>query len=291
MSDVLGKTYDPETFEKTVSEIPADMLHVFGRRGGITPFSILMPPPNITGCLHLGHALTYTIQDILIRYHRQNGFDTCGQPGVDHAGIATQLVITRELEAKGIDLKTLTNEELIEKIWEWKRQSGMVIVDQQKSLGCSAAWEFSRFTMDDAFCEAVTEAFIKLYQDGLIFKDKRLVNWDTKLKTAISDLEIQNRDEKGTIWYIAYQLLNSNESITIATTRPETIFGDTAIAVHPEDERYTHLIGKYVKVPYTNRTIRIIADKYVDMEKGTGCLKVTPAHDPNDFLIGKRHNL
>jgi valyl-tRNA synthetase len=250
-----------------------------------------MPPPNVTGVLHLGHALTYTIQDILIRYHRQNGADVLWQPGTDHAGIATQLVVSRELESNGIDPQSLSHAEFISKIWEWKHQSGGKIVEQQKALGCSAPWDLSRFTMDDDFSEAVIEAFVALYKAGLIFRDKRLVNWDTKLQTAISDLEIQNKEEKGVLWHIKYRICDSDEFITIATTRPETMFGDTAIAVHPDDERYTHLIGKTAVIPYTDRQIPIIADDYSDIQKGTGCLKVTPAHDINDFAIGKRHNL
>jgi valyl-tRNA synthetase len=254
-------------------------------------FSLLMPPPNVTGTLHLGHALTYTIQDILVRYHRQSGFDTVWQPGTDHAGIATQMVVFRELEASGIDPKSLPREEFIEKIWEWKNKSGNNILDQQMALGCAASWDLSRFTMDDDFCESVIEAFVILFKNGLIFRDKRLVNWDTKLKTAISDLEIQNIEEKGILWHIKYKISGFSDFVTIATTRPETMFGDTAIAVHPDDGRYKTLIGKSAIIPYSNRSIPIISDNYIDMEKGTGCLKVTPAHDVNDFAIGKRHGL
>jgi valyl-tRNA synthetase len=254
-------------------------------------FSILMPPPNVTGNLHVGHALTYTIQDILIRYHRQRGCNTLWQPGVDHAGIATQLVVTKELESQGVDVQTLTRAEFIKKVWEWKNKSGSMIVEQLKELGCSIPWELSRFTMDNEFCKAVTKVFVALYKEGLIFRDKRLVNWDTKLETAVSDLEVQNREEPGTLWHIRYKLVDSDEYITVATTRPETIFGDSAIAVNPTDIRYKHLVGKSVIVPHTDRKITIVADEYVDIEKGTGCLKVTPAHDFNDFAIGKRHHL
>jgi valyl-tRNA synthetase len=258
--------------------------------GGET-YSILMPPPNVTGSLHVGHALTYTIQDILIRYHRQHGYDALWQSGVDHAGIATQMVVTKELEASGVDISAITREELIHKIWEWKDKSGNRIVEQQKSLGCSAPWDLSRFTMDKEFCAAVIKAFVALYKEGLIFRDKRLVNWDTKLMTAISDLEIRNEEEEGTLWHIKYKIVDSDEYVTIATTRPETMFGDAAVAVHPEDGRYTHLIGRNALIPYANRTVPVITDKYIDIEKGTGCLKVTPAHDYNDFAIGKRHGL
>ncbi|MDR0640793.1 MAG: valine--tRNA ligase [Holosporales bacterium] len=288
-NSILDKTYNPKQFE---SDTYRRSTGEFGPRNGESSiFTILMPPPNVTGVLHLGHALTYTIQDILIRYHRQNGADVLWQPGTDHAGIATQLVVSRELESNGIDPQSLSHAEFISKIWEWKHQSGGKIVEQQKALGCSAPWDLSRFTMDDDFSEAVIEAFVALYKAGLIFRDKRLVNWDTKLQTAISDLEIQNKEEKGVLWHIKYRICDSDEFITIATTRPETMFGDTAIAVHPDDERYTHLIGKTAVIPYTDRQIPIIADDYSDIQKGTGCLKVTPAHDINDFAIGKRHNL
>ncbi len=288
-SKILEKTYSPDQFEKDIYQNTLDKFYPSGKSE--KTFTILMPPPNVTGCLHVGHALNYTIQDILVRYHRQNGFDTLWQPGMDHAGIATQMVVSRELEAKGIDVKTLSREELIKKIWEWKAESGGKIFEQQKALGCSVPWDYSRFTMDKGFCKAVIEAFVRLYKDGLIFRAKRLVNWDTKFKTAISDLEIQNKEEKGTLWHIKYKLENSDDFIVVATTRPETMFGDTAVAVHPNDERYKHLIGKMVVIPYTNRSIEIIADEHADMEKGTGCVKITPAHDYDDFAVGKRHNL
>lgn len=288
-SKILEKTYSPDQFEKDIYQNTLDKFYPSGKSE--KTFTILMPPPNVTGCLHVGHALNYTIQDILVRYHRQNGFDTLWQPGMDHAGIATQMVVSRELEAKGIDAKTLSREELIKKIWEWKAESGGKIFEQQKALGCSVPWDYSRFTMDEGFCKAVIEAFVRLYKDGLIFRAKRLVNWDTKFKTAISDLEIQNKEEQGTLWHIKYKLENSDDFIVVATTRPETMFGDTAVAVHPNDERYKHLIGKMVVIPYTNRSIEIIADEHADMEKGTGCVKITPAHDYDDFAVGKRHNL
>ncbi|MBQ7524098.1 MAG: valine--tRNA ligase, partial [Alphaproteobacteria bacterium] len=287
-SEMLEKTYDPAQFEQ---EVYQSTLNKFSPSGKGTAFTVLMPPPNVTGCLHIGHALNCTIQDILVRYHRQNGCDTLWQPGMDHAGIVTQMVVSRELEAEGVDVESLSRSELISKIWQWKAKSGGRILEQQRALGCSASWDFSRFTMDEGFCKAVIEAFVRLYKDGLIFRAKRLVNWDTKLKTAISDLEVINKEEKGTLWHIKYQIENSNEFITIATTRPETMFGDTALAVHPEDERYKHLIGKRAVIPYTNRLIEIIADEHADMEKGSGCVKITPAHDYNDFAVGKRHNL
>ncbi|MDR2458679.1 MAG: valine--tRNA ligase [Holosporales bacterium] len=285
----LDTTYDPKQFEQQIYCSTQSLFYPDDTKG--PAYTILMPPPNVTGRLHVGHALTYTIQDILIRYYRQSGCNTLWQPGVDHAGIATQLVVTKELEAEGIDIKSLTRDELIDKIWEWKEKSGSTIVEQQKTLGCSVPWSLSRFTMDDRFSSAVTKVFVTLYKEGLIFRDKRLVNWDTKLKTAISDLEIQNREEVGTLWHIRYKIANSDEYVAVATTRPETMFGDVAVAVHPDDSRHQHLIGLHVAIPYTDRTIPIIADNYVDIEKGTGCLKVTPAHDYNDFAIGRRHGL
>ena len=286
---ILDKTYDPSQFEKEIYQSTMDKFYPKGTSA--KTFTILMPPPNVTGSLHVGHALNYTIQDILIRYHRQKGYDTLWQPGMDHAGIATQMVVSRELEAQEIDVKSLSRDELIEKIWEWKAKSGGKIFDQQQALGCSVPWDYSRFTMDEGFCKAVIEAFVTLYKDGLIFRAKRLVNWDTKFQSAISDLEIVNKEEKGILWHINYKIKDSNEYVTIATTRPETMFGDTAIAVHPDDERYKHLVGKKAKIPYSNRTIEIIADEHADMEKGTGCVKITPAHDYDDFAVGKRHNL
>ena len=295
MKPIIDSRYDPNLFE---TEIYNKSLKSFNinltekkQKSNNNYFSILMPPPNVTGSLHLGHALTYTLQDILVRYNRQRGKDTYWQPGLDHAGIATQLVVQNWLEKQGIDYKNLSNKEFIEKVLEWKNQSSSNIVLQQKALGCSAPWDYSRFTMDEGFINSVIEAFVRLYKDGLIYKDNRLVNWDTKLETAISDLEIKNVEENGTLWYINYKLENSDEYITVATTRPETMFGDVALAVNSEDIRYKSLIGKYAYIPYTNRKIQIIADEHADMEKGSGCVKITPAHDFNDFEVGKRHNL
>ncbi|MBQ9335490.1 MAG: valine--tRNA ligase [Alphaproteobacteria bacterium] len=287
-SQILEKTYNPSQFEKEVYEATMDKFYP---NNADKIFTILMPPPNVTGSLHVGHALNYTIQDILVRYYRQKGYDTLWQPGMDHAGIVTQMVVSRELEALGVDVKSLSRDELIEKIWEWKAKSGGRIFEQQKALGCSVPWDYSRFTMDEGFSKAVIEAFVTLYKDGLIFRAKKLVNWDTKFRTAISDLEVVNKEEKGMLWHINYQIEGSDDFITIATTRPETMFGDTAIAVHPNDERYKHLVGKRAKIPYTNRLIGIIADEHADMEKGTGCVKITPAHDYDDFAVGKRHDL
>ena len=253
-------------------------------------FSICIPPPNVTGSLHMGHALNNTIQDILTRYHRMNGFNTLWQPGTDHAGIATQMVVERNLAEKNIYRKDLTREEFIEKIWEWKEYSGSTIINQLKRLGSSCDWSRERFTMDDGLSSAVRKVFVKLYTEGLIYKDKALVNWDTKFKTAISDLEVVPTDVSTQIYYIKYPSSNS-ESITVATVRPETIFGDVAIAVNPNDSRYTSLKKETFTIPLTSRSIPLIFDEYSDPEMGSGAVKITPAHDFNDFEIGKRHNL
>ncbi len=253
-------------------------------------FSICIPPPNVTGSLHMGHALNNTIQDILTRYHRMNGFNTLWQPGTDHAGIATQMVVERNLAEKNIYRKDLTREEFIEKIWEWKEYSGSTIINQLKRLGSSCDWSRERFTMDDGLSSAVRKVFVKLYTEGLIYKDQALVNWDTKFKTAISDLEVVPTDVSTQIYYIKYPSSNS-ESITVATVRPETIFGDVAIAVNPNDIRYTSLKKETFTIPLTSRSIPLIFDEYSDPKMGSGAVKITPAHDFNDFEIGKRHNL
>ena len=253
-------------------------------------FSICIPPPNVTGSLHMGHALNNTIQDILTRYHRMNGFNTLWQPGTDHAGIATQMVVERNLAEKNIYRKDLTREEFIEKIWEWKEYSGSTIINQLKRLGSSCDWSRERFTMDDGLSSAVRKVFVKLYTEGLIYKDQALVNWDTKFKTAISDLEVVPTDVSTQIYYIKYPSSNS-ESITVATVRPETIFGDVAIAVNPNDSRYNSLKKETFTIPLTSRSIPVIFDEYSDPEMGSGAVKITPAHDFNDFEIGKRHNL
>ena len=255
------------------------------------PYVIMMPPPNVTGSLHIGHALTFTIQDILIRFHRMQGFDVLWQPGTDHAGIATQMVVERELAKSNITRHDLGREKFVEKVWEWKEQSGGTITNQLRALGASPDWDKERFTMDEGLSKAVNYVFVKLYKEGLIYRDKRLVNWDPKLLTAISDLEVEQRDTNGKFWYFKYPIQDSDEFLTIATTRPETMLGDTAVAVNPNDERYKHLKGKNVLLPIINRVIPIIFDDYSDPEKGTGAVKITPAHDFNDFEVGKRHNL
>ena len=255
------------------------------------PYTIMMPPPNVTGNLHIGHALTFTLQDILIRFHRKLGFDVLWQPGMDHAGIATQMVVERNLSKENISRNDLGREGFINKVWEWKKESGGMITKQLRSLGASPDWKRERFTMDEGLSIAVRKVFVNLYNDGLIYKDKRLVNWDPKLLTAISDLEVENKSKISKIWYIKYPLKNKKEYIVVATTRPETMLGDTAVAVHPDDERYKELIGEKVILPLTKREITVIADEYSDPEKGSGAVKITPAHDFNDFDVGKKHNL
>jgi len=255
------------------------------------PYVIMMPPPNVTGSLHIGHALTFTIQDILIRFHRMQGLDVLWQPGTDHAGIATQMVVERELAKSNLTRHGLGREKFVEKVWEWKEKSGGEITNQLRALGASPDWEKERFTMDEGLSKAVISVFVKLYKEGLIYRDKRLVNWDPKLLTAISDLEVEQKEVEGKFWYFKYPLENSDEFLTIATTRPETMLGDTAVAVNPDDQRYIHLKGKYVILPIINRRIPIIFDNYSDPEKGSGAVKITPAHDFNDFEVGKRHGL
>ncbi len=249
-----------------------------------------MPPPNVTGSLHMGHALTFTIQDILIRFHRMQGKEVLWQAGTDHAGIATQMVVERQLQEKNISRHSLGREKFIEEVWKWKEESGGKISNQLKRLGSSADWFREKFTMDQGPSLAVKKVFIDLFNDGIIYKDKRLVNWDPKLLTAISDLEVEQREQEGFLWHIKYPI-DENNSITVATTRPETLLGDTAVAVHPDDTRYQNLIGKYCSLPFTNKKIKIIADEYADPSKGSGAVKITPAHDFNDFEVGKKHNL
>jgi len=255
-------------------------------------FSILLPPPNVTGTLHMGHGFNQTLMDSLTRYHRMRGVNTLWQPGTDHAGIATQIVVERQLEQNNISRYDLGREKFIDKVWEWKEESGGKITKQMRRLGTSPDWNRERFTMDQGLSETVNEVFVKLYQDGLIYRGKRLVNWDVKLQTAVSDLEVIQEEENGYLWHIAYPLVNNpQQKLIVATTRPETMLGDVAVMVHPDDKRYKKLIGQKVRLPLVNREIPIIADDYVDMEFGTGVVKVTPAHDFNDYEVGKRHEL
>ena len=256
------------------------------------PYTIMMPPPNVTGSLHMGHGLTFSLQDILIRYHRKTGRDTLWQPGTDHAGIATQMVVERQLAEDGVSRQDLGRSKFLEKVWDWKNESGGTITEQLRSLGASPDWEREKFTMDPELSIAVSQVFVKLYKQGLIYRDKRLVNWDPKLLTAISDLEVQQVETQGKLWHFKYPLeAGQDEFITVATTRPETMLGDSGIAVHPDDPRYTKFVGKKAVLPLVGRLIPIVADEYSDMEKGSGAVKITPAHDFNDFEVGRRHKL
>jgi valyl-tRNA synthetase len=289
---MLEKTYQPKEVE---SRIYAEWEKSGGFASDVNsnqaPYTIMMPPPNVTGSLHMGHALTFTLQDILIRWNRASGRDALWQPGMDHAGIATQMVVERKLEAQGVKRADLGREKFLEKIWEWKAESGGTINSQLRRLGASADWPRERFTMDEGLNKAVRKVFVELHRQGLIYRDKRLVNWDPKFHTAISDLEVEQKEVKGNLWHLRYPIEGSDDFITVATTRPETMLGDTGIAVHPEDERYKHLIGKKAILPLVGRLIPIVGDEYSDPEKGTGAVKITPAHDFNDFDVGKRHGL
>jgi len=263
----------------------------FKPSGKGTPYSIMLPPPNVTGTLHMGHAFQHTIMDTLIRYHRMRGFDTLWQLGMDHAGIATEMVVTRQLEAEGKKRSDLDRESFIERVWKWKGESGGTIGRQMRRLGVSGDWSRERFTMDPSLSTAVIETFVRLYEEKLIYRGQRLVNWDPVLKTAISDLEVVSAEEDGSLWSIRYDLADGSGSLVVATTRPETMLGDVAVAVHPDDERYAAMVGKTLRLPLSGREIPIIADDYVEREFGTGCVKITPAHDFNDYAIGQRHGL
>ena len=296
MISMLDKTYRPAEVEAARFAL-WQAANAFAPRSDRQadagePYCIMMPPPNVTGSLHIGHALNHTIQDTLARFHRMRGRDVLWQPGTDHAGIATQMVVERELAKAGLDRRTMGRAAFLDRVWAFKEQSGGTIVKQLHALGTSPDWQRERFTMDDGLSAAVRKCFVALYQRGLIYKDKRLVNWDTKLLTAVSDLEVQQKEINGHLWHFKYPVVGEpGQFITIATTRPETMLGDTAVAVHPEDERFAHLHGKMVTLPLTGREIPIIADTYSDPEKGTGAVKITPAHDFNDFEVGRRHDL
>jgi valyl-tRNA synthetase len=294
----MDKNYQPkiieahwaETWEKAGCFRPEYQTASLKAQNSEKTFCIMLPPPNVTGSLHMGHGFQHTLMDALIRYHRACGFETLWQGGVDHASIATQLVVERKLEAENITLKELGRDKFIEKVYEWKNHSGGTISQQMRRLGTSVDWSRERFTMDEGFKQAVNAAFIKLYEDGLIYRGKRLVNWDVKLQTAVSDLEAITSEEEGNLWTIKYYL-NASDYLCVATTRPETLFGDIAIAVHPKDSRYQKFIGQKVQLPLTNKLIPIIADEFVEMDFGTGCVKITPAHDFNDYDVAKRHQL
>jgi valyl-tRNA synthetase len=254
-------------------------------------FSIQLPPPNVTGTLHMGHAYQQTLMDILTRYHRMKGYNTLWQPGTDHAGIATQMVVERQLEAQGESRRGLGREEFVKRVWEWKEKSGATILRQMRRLGASCDWSREYFTMDEARSRAVLEVFVRLFNEGLIYRGKRLIHWDPVLRTAVSDLEVESREENGSLWHLRYPLEDGSGYLVVATTRPETMLGDTAVAVHPDDDRYKHLVGKNVRLPLADRLIPIVADEYVDREFGTGVVKITPAHDFNDYQVGMRHGL
>src|SRR5271165_6324180 len=299
---MIEKTYQPSEVE---GRIYAAWEQAGAFRAGrperrdAAPFTIVIPPPNVTGSLHMGHALNNTLQDILCRFERMRGRDVLWQPGTDHAGIATQMVVERQLmERQEPGRRELGRAKFLERVWQWKAESGGVIVNQLKRLGASCDWSRERFTMDEGLSRAVVKVFVELYREGLIYKDKRLVNWDPALLTAISDLEVQQIEIKGSLWYLRYPLEGKNFNpddpstfIVVATTRPETMLGDTAVAVHPDDERYTDLVGKHVILPLAERDIPIIGDGYVDPKFGSGCVKITPAHDFNDYQVGQRHGL
>lgn len=291
---MLDKTFQPTAIETTLYQKWEASGAMQCQTASSKPaYTIMMPPPNITGTLHIGHALTYTLQDVLVRFKRLQGFDVLWQPGTDHAGIATQMVVERQLAQENQTRHDLGREAFLKRVWEWKTYSGDTIVQQQKRLGITPDWTRQRFTLDEGLSAAVRQVFVQLHKDGLIYRDKRLVNWDSQLQTAVSDLEVIPREVNGSLWYLRYFLVGVAEPgfIDIATTRPETLLGDVAIAVHPDDTRYQHLIGQQVYVPLTNRTVPIIADTYCDPDKGTGAVKITPAHDFNDFDVGQRHHL
>ncbi|MBI1778915.1 MAG: valine--tRNA ligase [Proteobacteria bacterium] len=290
---MLDKTYRPNEVETRQYARWEDSGRFASRAdSNAKPYTIMMPPPNVTGSLHMGHALTFTVQDVLIRYQRMRGRDVLWQPGSDHAGIATQMVVERQLQSEGKSRQELGREAFIERVWKWKGESGGAITNQLRRLGASPDWARERFTMDDGLSAAVRRVFVDLYRQGLIYKDKRLVNWDPKLLTAISDLEVEPREVKGFLWYLKYPIEGAeNQHIIVATSRPETMLGDTGVAVHPDDERYRALVGKHAVLPLVGRRIPIVADDYSDPTKGSGAVKITPAHDFNDFEVGRRHKL
>ena len=288
----LAKAYEPKVVEERwyrewetegcfQAQVPSDK----------ESYSIVIPPPNITGVLHMGHALNNTLQDILCRWKRMSGYNVLWMPGTDHAGIATQNVVERQLAAEGTSRHEIGREAFIERVWKWKAESGGQIIGQLKRLGASCDWDRERFTMDAGLSTAVREVFVRLYEEGLIYRDNRLINWCPRCHTALSDIEVEHEDQKGSLWHLRYPVVGSDTCLVVATTRPETMLGDTAVAVNPADDRYRDLIGGYVTLPLVNRRIPIIGDEYVDMEFGTGVVKITPAHDFNDFEVGKRHNL
>ena len=293
MAKELEKNYNPAEIEPRLYEkwVANKYFHAEVDRSK-KPFTIVMPPPNITGQLHMGHALDNTMQDILIRFKRMQGYNALWQPGTDHAAIATEVKVIEALKKEGIDKEDLGREKFLERVWDWRREYGGKIVNQLKKMGSSADWDRERFTMDEGNNKAVTEVFCKLYEKGYMYRGSRIVNWCPVCQTSISDAEVVHEEQDGFFWHINYPVVGEEgRFVEIATTRPETLLGDTAVAVNPEDERYKDIVGKMLKLPLTDREIPVIADEYVDKDFGTGCVKITPAHDPNDFEVGKRHNL
>ncbi|MDR6290168.1 valyl-tRNA synthetase [Inquilinus ginsengisoli] len=290
---MLDKTYAPRDVEaKLYPEWENSGAFANDVQSNATPFTIMMPPPNVTGSLHMGHAFNMTLQDVLTRFNRRRGRDALWQPGTDHAGIATQMVVERELAKQGVKRQDLGRDGFLEKVWEWKAQSGGTITSQLRRLGATPNWARERFTMDEGLSRAVVKVFVQLHREGLIYRDKRLVNWDPKLRTSVSDLEVEQKETRGHLWHFRYPIEGEEgRYITVATTRPETMLGDAAVAVHPDDERYKDLVGKNAVLPLVGRRIPIVADEYSDPEKGSGAVKITPAHDFNDFEVGRRHNL
>ena len=286
----MDKTYDPHSIEQRWYET-WEREGYFTPSGKGKPYCIMIPPPNVTGSLHMGHAFQDTLMDALTRYHRMRGDNTLWQPGTDHAGIATQMVVERQLNSEALTRHDIGREKFIERIWDWKHESGGTITRQLRRMGSSVDWSRERFTMDKGLSQAVNETFVNLYEEGLVYRGKRLVNWDPVLHTAVSDLEVVSEEESGHLWHIRYPLADGGGHLVVATTRPETMLGDTAVAVHPDDERYRSLLGKTIRLPLTEREIPVIADDYVDQDFGTGCVKITPAHDFNDYEMGKRHDL
>ena len=293
MKKELAKTYEPKGLEDRLYQKWLDGGYFHAKvNPDKKPFTIVMPPPNITGQLHMGHALDNTLQDILIRWKRMQGYEALWQPGTDHAAIATEVRVISALKEKGIEKDSLSREEFLKYCWDWRKEYGSRIINQLHKLGSSADWERERFTMDEGCSDAVMTVFLKLYEKGWIYKGSRIGNWCPKCQTSISDAEVEHEDQNGFFWHINYPIEGEEgRFVEIATTRPETMLGDTAVAVNPEDERYSDLVGKMLILPLTDRKIPVIADSYVDKEFGTGCVKITPAHDPNDFEVGKRHNL
>src|SRR5689334_172027 len=291
---MLSKPCTPQEFELRIYEgWEPDSAFAARPESAAAPFTIMIPPPNVTGSLHMGHALTFTIQDTLVRWRRMQGRDALWQPGTDHAGIATQMVVERLLAAEGQqDRRSMGRAGFLDRVWQWKAESGGTITKQLRRLGASLDWPRERFTMDEGLSKAVREVFVTLHRQGLIYRDRRLVNWDPKLQTAISDLEVESREVKGSLWHLRYPVEGEpGRFLVVATTRPETMLGDTAVAVHPEDARFRDLVGKRVILPLVGRAIPVVADEYSDPEKGSGAVKITPAHDFNDFEVGRRHGL